>query len=421
MIETANGSHSGKSRRRLLRVPAVLLLALFLGGGRYWYAAHTGPDRHFRAAVQALPQNDLDRIRAAAEAIQGLDEYRPHWHLLSGMILLREGRLIDSIIEFGHSREHPDTKVLAYTLSGEALYKSQQFRDAVKILGMAVQMDPAQADAHRWLAATYYDIGAMDDALDHLNAVAHLAPDDPRPDRLRGLIFKDFEQYTKAIDAYRASLKRGMDQADIHTILLELAECEVRQQQHKEAMKTLDTCPRSAQRLWLQAECFRAQGDRAAAVSAVDEAIEMEPEHLDALQLKGKLSLEAGDAESAVDTLTAAVKFHPKQWRPRYTLAMAYQRLGQTDKSAEQLKVMEELRELRDRFTKLHAQAIENSANADLRYQLGLVALQLDEPLIAAGWFDATIAMDPDHQTARDALQKLTETDEHQGQNDSHR
>ena len=137
----------------------------------------------------------------------------------------------------------------------------------------------------------------------------------------------------------------------------------------------------------------------------------MEPDHLGALQLKGKLELESGDAASAADVLLKAVECHPKQWRPRYTLAMAYKRLDETEKSAAQLKIMKELRELRDRFTELHAQAIEDNKNADLRYQLGVVAAQLDEPLLAASWFDAAIAMDPDHQAARDALQELMETD----------
>ncbi len=399
------------SRRRNYRwlwMIGVVLLAFLVGAARYDYALRTAPKRDFQAALAAFAANDLDGVLAALEALQGIDDYGPHRRLLAGMILLRNERLIEAIVEFGFAREHPDTRALAYTLSGEALYKSRQFRDAQRILAAALQFDPQQTDAHRWLAALYYDIGAMNQALSHLAFVAQQAPDDPRPHRLIGLIHKDFEEYDKAISAYRESLKRGPNQPDREAVLLELAECQSKQQQHKEALQTLRTCPSSAQSLWLQAECQRALGDKGAAGRLVDEAMRRDPLHLQALHLKGMLDLEAGDALAAVEVLSKAVKAYPKEWRPRYTLAMAYKRLGKIDQAAEQLQLVEALRGLRDRFTKLHTQAIKEADNAELRYELGLVAQQLDKPLLAISWFQAALALKPDHEPARQALLDLT-------------
>jgi tetratricopeptide (TPR) repeat protein len=399
------------SRRRGYRwllMPGVVLLAALLGLGSYGYALRTAPRRHFQAALTAFARNDLDRVLTAHEALQGVDGYEPHRRLLAGMILLRSQRLLEAIVEFGFAREHSDTRALAYTLSGEALYKSKQFRDAQRILAAALQWDPQQTDAHRWLAALYYDVGAMNQALSHLAFVAQQAPGDPRPHRLTGLIHKDFEEYTKAINAYRESLKRGPSQPDKEAVLLELAECQSKLQQHKEALETLRTCPSSAQCLWLQAECRRALGDQAVAGRLVDEAIAREPSHLPALQLKGTLDLEAGNAAAAVDVLSKAVKAYPKEWRPRYTLAMAYKRLGDAKQAAEQLKTYEELRALRDRFTKLHTQAIQEPDNAERRYELGVVARQLDKPLLAISWFEAALALQPAHEKARASLQELT-------------
>jgi tetratricopeptide (TPR) repeat protein len=68
---------------------------------------------------------------------------------------------------------------------------------------------------------------------------------------------------------------------------------------------------------------------------------------------------------------------------------------------------VEELRGLRDRFTKLHTQAIKNADDVDLRYQLGELARQLDKPLLAVSWFEAALALDPQHEKARQALQGL--------------
>lgn len=401
-----------RPRRRvvqLLLIPGAVALAVLIGLGRYGYALKVAPHRQFRAALTALANNDLDGVRAAAEALQDVDAYEPHRRLLAGMVLLKNERLYEAIVAFGFARDHPETRVLAYTLSGEALYKAKLFRDAQRILTDALRLDPQQTDAHRWLAAAYYDIGAMNLAIGHLAIVAQQARLDPRPHRLMGLIHKDYEEYRKASDAYRESLKRDPNQAGKETVLLELAECQIKLQQHQEALQTLRTCPSSAQSLWLQAECQRGLGDKAAAERLADQALGRDPDHLQAMYLKGMLELESGDAAAAAAVLQKAVEAYPKEWRPRYTLAMACKRLGDDGQAAEHLKLVEELRRLRDRFTNLHNQALKDAANADLRYEMGIVARQLDKPLLAISWFQAALALQPDHQPAQQALRESTE------------
>ena len=85
-------------------------------------------------------------------------------------------------------------------------------------------------------------------------------------------------------------LKRDPNQADKETVLLELAECQVKLQQHQEALQTLRTCPSSAQSLWLQAECQRGLGDKAAAERLADQAIGRDPDHQRAQQTLRELT-----------------------------------------------------------------------------------------------------------------------------------
>jgi len=259
-------SKPATTRRWLL--PVIVLLAAVLVSAYLGHVQRSAPARLFQAGVEAFAQNDPDAVQTAAEALQGVEGYGPHAHVLEGMILLRRGRLFEAITQFGYGKDHPDTRVLAYALSGEALYKGRQFRDAERILSTAIRLDPSQTDAHRWLAALYYDIGAMGRALEQLRAVADQAPDDPRPHRLRGLIHKDFENYAEAVNDYRESLRRGPDQPDKNDVLVELAECLVKLRRHPEALETLGQCPRSAETLSLQAECQYAQGDAARAQAA---------------------------------------------------------------------------------------------------------------------------------------------------------
>jgi len=366
-----------------------------------------GAEGHFRTGMKALAEGDLDAARAAAKALRGIDTYAPHMHMLEGILLSREGRLPEALLEFGHAKDHPDTRALACALSGEVLYKLKQYGAAQGILITAIKLDPSLTDARRWLAASYHDIGAMDHALEQLAVVAQQAPEDPRPYRLSGLILKDYENYADAIFAYRESLKRNPSPPEKDQIMLELAECLVKQQQHAEALETLRKCPRSADVLALEAQCYYAQGDKAAARKRAGEALQRDPHRLDAMELQAAMDLEANDAESAVRILRQAVEHHPKDFRVRYRLAQAYQRAGQRELAEEQLKLQEDLRELRKRFTQLHKEAIADPSNAETRYQLGLVARQLDEPELARDWFVAAIGMDPNHTGAREALEGM--------------
>lgn len=397
-------STSKPARRRWWWLPLLVLVATSIALARCRYTSRDALGQHFQTAVTAFQENDLDTVRSVAEALADVDKCRPHFHLLEGLILLRDDRLLEAIDRFGYARNHPDTQALAYALSGEALYKARLFGDLERILTTALRLDPSLTDARRWLAAYYYDVGAMNHAVNHLVVVAEQAPDDPRPHRLIGLIYKDFEEYRKAIHHYRESLRIAPDQADRLGLLVELAECLVNERRHDEALETLASCPRLAHALWLQAECHYAQGNGSGARKLLDEALRLAPGHLEASQLLATIDVESGSAASAVEILRRAVKHHPKEYRPRYQLSQAYQRLGEEELAREQVEAMKDLRALRERFTKLHERAFADPDDVDVRYELGVVAARLDKPKLAQGWFGITLAMDPNHSGARDAM-----------------
>jgi tetratricopeptide (TPR) repeat protein len=346
-------------------------------------------------------------ILADYSAASGDENLSAQLHLLKGKGALVKGLFWQALEEFGLARRNPNTQAEAYVLSGEALYKIGQFGNAIRILDQALQLNPGDTDARRWLAASYHDIGAMDHAMAELQIVAKEAPEDPRPHRLMGLIYKDYESYPEAVAAYRESLDRDPDQPDKAQILIEMAECLVKERKHSEALETLRQSPKSGAQLALQAECYFAQGNRSEARKVASEALELQPDHLRALQLAATLDLESGDTQSAANILRQAVEHHPKDFRLRYRLGQIYQRLGETERAKEELEVMDELRALSRQFTDLHQQAIDDPSNVDVRYQLGVVARQLAKTELARTWFVATLGMDPNHQQARQALDEM--------------
>jgi predicted Zn-dependent protease len=257
------------------------------------------------------------------------------------------------------------------------------------------------------LAATYYDIGAMYQAMDQLRIVAEQAPDDPRPHRLMGLIDKDFQKYGRAVDEFRESLRRDPDQPERHEVAVELAQCLVELRRYPEAIETLQTCPLSADVLALKAESHYGEKDHETARKLIAEAYQLAPNHLHTMQLEAKIDLEEDDPNSAVKVLERAILHHPNQWRVRYQLSRAYQRLGKRELAKEQIKASDELRELQEQFAKLHEKAMAEPSNEETRYELGLAAIKLGKPELAQDWFRAALGLNPQHQGAMAALQKL--------------
>src|SRR6185295_5876458 len=101
-------------------------------------------------------------------------------------------------------------------------------------------------DARRWLASAEYDLGRTDRADAELKIISDKAPHDPGPDRLRGLISKDYAEYAEAIDHYRESLRRNPQQRGRANVLAELAASLVKLGRFDEALETLRECDRTA-------------------------------------------------------------------------------------------------------------------------------------------------------------------------------
>ena len=383
----------------LLPVPALAV--------RHWLRAKTPPDEHFQQGLAAFRENRIDDLHVCAAALAVFPGYEPHSQLLEGMALMRRGQFQPALDRFWNARHHDDTRQLAFSLSGEAFYHSGNLREAIRILSVAVQADPDNIDAHRWAAAACYDIGAMDHAQRHLQRVAELAPHDPRPNRLRGLIHKDFERYGLAAVEYREALRRHSDPDHWDEVRIELAECLRREGQFAEALTVLEPCAATPAADALRAECELALERAEPAAQLVRRALDKDPKHRDALLVQADIVLQAGDAARAAEFLERAVAAHPRDDLVRYRLAQVYRRLGRDDRAEEQAGIMRELRELGKQFTKLHERAFNDVSDPQLRYEIGMMANQLGRPLLARGWFEAALTLDPGHQASRDALREL--------------
>ena len=385
----------------LAAVAAVAVAAVALGKGG-WRRAEALPQTPQVLAREAWEAVDRQDAAAARAAIRGLRERGA-----TGLAAVVQARLL---VARGFSRSALDVLAALPTeadgasdadlprfihlVRGEAAYRLRLYPVAERELKEVLAAAPDSVDAHRLLAAMYYDAGVIPAAIEHLQATARLAPTDPRPHRLLGLIHNDYERYSEAVEHYRESLRRSPDQADRDEVLVELAGSLVKLRSHREALATLEPLPAVDAAELLRAECLLAIGDRAAARAIVDSLLRMSPDDLGALVLDGSVHLEDGDPRGALGPLERVVARHPRDYLARLKLAQAYAGCGREAEADEARAEAERIRALRREFADLHQEAWAKPADTAVRRRLAAMAAALDRPDLEEVWLEAAAALE---------------------------
>jgi Flp pilus assembly protein TadD len=176
-----------------------------------------------------------------------------------------------------------------------------------------------------------------------------------------------------------------------------LADCEINLRQFGSALATLSECGPQADRWAREAECLHGLSRLDEARGRVAQTLDHDPAHLTGLLLAGTMAAERNDTAGAVEWFSRAVVAHPKDYTARFRLAQAYRRSGNIAEADEHTRVAEEIKRVREEFSRLHGTAAAEPGNANVRCRLGVLARELGRPDLARTWFRAALAIDPGH------------------------
>ncbi|HQU43154.1 MAG: hypothetical protein B7Z73_06555 [Planctomycetia bacterium 21-64-5] len=392
--------------RRPARALVVLSIALVGGGslvGLWWCQR---PAEQLRRALATLEARDWERLQYQQFALPRSNEYAAPSSLFAAALKLQRRDFLPALRELGYAAADPKIRPRAWVLSGEALYAQNRFREAELNFKHALELDPDLVEAHRWLAIAYYDIGLMAEALRHLQQVADLDPRDPRPHRIMAVIHLDRGSYAIAVEDFEESLRRDPRQLDRQEILTELAQAQLTLKRFDDAQRTLASCHESPEVLAMRADAFFALGDAAQAKRVAEKALQPGSEQRLALLVLGKLALNERRYDDAIDLLSKGSEAASSDYDVQYTLLTALRAAGRAEDAEKQVRAVEELRGLRERFDGLLEQAVSDPYNAEIRYQMGILADRLDMPRVAQSWLKAAVVLDPHHRLAQSEVKK---------------
>jgi tetratricopeptide (TPR) repeat protein len=397
-------------RTRLLVLLGGLAVALALGGGLgAWWQRTSGPDYRLRSGRDALRRGDEAAAERAVLLLRAAGA-EDHAHLLQAEIAFARAKpyldsdqlaeatpfLSRALDECNRIRDQGQLRLDAVALSGLCLLRLKEYAQAARALTFVVAERPDNADAHRGLAAIYYDQGALMRAVEQLQEVDRLEPEDGRPQRMIGHIYKDLDQDDRAIDAFREALARRLSPAFADDARANLAECLVERGRHREALQVLDGCGSEAAGtpplLALRGQCQLALGQTAEARSLAEAALAQHADSVELLRLRARLHRDTEEFRAEAADLERALAIDRHDYTSRYQLAQVYERLGRSADAAEQRRLCRQTQEALEEMSKLHDQAVQNPWDAAVRRRLADVCRKLDRPDQAKMWLQAAAA-----------------------------
>ncbi len=380
--------------RRIKRL--TLLLALIAATGfawTYWLRSFNASSDSVSAdALAAVQDRDTQRIQGAIRSLQNDPERRSEVTFLNGAQALFLNRPDLALREFSAVQPKDKLRIPLLILTGEALYQTGEFVDAERCLLQAVAEDPENPDAHRWLATVYYDLGTMNRALLHLETISRLAPDDFRPHRMRGVIYREFDQNDEALAAFLKALELAVKPEDLADIRLSLALVEITRKEFERALQSLQESPDSAAVLAARAECWWNLGDAKRAEEQLIRSEELGEVTASGQRLQARMLIEDQKADVAITILSDLLTNDPSDNEAEYLLATAYRLAGDNALSTQHLQKSESLKALKTKLTSLSQQAMDDPDDAGVRDELASVCESLGMSEMAAVWRTAAAA-----------------------------
>jgi tetratricopeptide (TPR) repeat protein len=328
-----------------------------------------------------------------------------------------EAALTQAVREFGEIPEESELADQATPGLAEAvallrdLGRAAPLTDLIERLRKFVERHPDHVEAHRRLAQFYIDLNALSPALSELQQVARLDPDDGRPWRVMGLIYRDTLREGSAIDAYRQALQRRLEPHVAAEVREELAQLLLDQGFPQEALEVLQQAPTWLRKAppcrTIEAAALWAVHRKSEARRLVEAALAEDPHHVPALRLVGKMFLDEDEPRQAIAYLRQALELRPHDEKARHMLADAYRAAGDPAAAeAEQKKFAETVGLLRE-VARLGRIAHNQPWNVEVRLENARILAYLGRLGEARNWVRSALAADPDSAEARKLLREL--------------
>lgn len=350
---------------------------------------------------QELTLDELSKVRAGLPWLSKYSDLQEDVEMLNLGMAVAEGQDLESGADrLRQLAENPQLKLSSLTLLGEAQRRLGAFSAARQSFQQVLAENPKDAPAHWGLQKVCYDTGSLVEMEQHALKAAELVASDYRPRRALGDLYKRDEKWIQAIHEYQESLRLKPDQADKDKVLLDLAECYVKEKEYPKALAMLKDVKASPRKSYAEARCWFESNEFARAKKVLDTAAKNSTEHVPSLLLRADIAMAEKDSEVAEKLLSRALKLAPQSSEPHRKFAALLRLKGNSDDALAEDETAQELQNLESQLSQLSAKAASNSEDIGVRQELAVVAAKLGRDEEAAHWEAVAKGMSKDSEQA---------------------
>ncbi|MFO0999768.1 MAG: tetratricopeptide repeat protein [Planctomycetaceae bacterium] len=376
---------------------ALTLTAAATVGGYLW--GQTDPNVVYLKGLRAVELGQWAAVLENSDELDRFPDFASHRALLRAFELKSKGQLVNALVEFSKAQSHPATREESYFQGGSICYQLKQYGDCIRLFRQVLVWNPEHLEAHKLLAASYYDIGAMGMAVDSLTNVSRLKPEDFRPHYMQGTIYFEAERFADAHEAFEiAASLAPLNSTVADEVRAKWGECLIRLRRYEDALHAMEPA-----RPWPAILTHRAQAcfslrQFAEAKGFAEEALTRNPLNPEAAIVVAQIHEREGHPESGVSLLQKCLAVHPMNLTLHQKLGELLAGIGRINESLAHRTRAGEIADLRQQFSLAHQNAATDASNPDLRLKLADLAEKLGETELAHGWYLAAIGMSPNDE-----------------------
>jgi tetratricopeptide (TPR) repeat protein len=309
---------------------------------------------------------------------------------------------------FSAANHNPKTRTEAYFQAGSICYQLQQYSQATLLLRQVLEWQPDHPDALRLLAASWYDIGAMEKAIQTLREVSRIAPADYRPIYMQATILRDFERFEDAALAFvEAAEKAPANSTVAREIHAEWGDCLIQLRRWEQALAVLQKAGDWPDVLALRAQAMFSLRRFDEASALANQALTHDPTQPDAALVAAAASERRNQIDNGLQLLNRCLQKHPFDLRLHNRTAELLAAVNRTAEAEQFRRQAAEIARLRAQLSSTQQELVRDSSNVEKRLEIAAVAEQLGELKTAEQWLRAAVGMAPELPAANAALQQF--------------
>jgi tetratricopeptide (TPR) repeat protein len=258
--------------------------------------------------------------------------------------------------------------------------RNYRLREAQRILGLWVKDWPADPMPHVLWGRVYEHLSDLPHAEQEFETALKIRPGHPPAAYNLGRVKIAQQQPEAALESYRVCSKNLFEP---QPALVGMAQCLRLLSRLDEARRVLDSAVAANQEF--VDDAYRLVGDPAEGGRAYYAAE------------RGQIELEAGNYAEAAPWLEKAVAASPTDWKLRYSLGFALQRIGRGEDAERELHRVEKTKAAMSKVDRAFDALHEDPQNVEARFEIGRLFLELlseDQGLV---WLNSVLMLDADH------------------------